>query len=72
MTGEATAKRRFIILAGLRFGGVALAFAGISIAMKRWIEPADVIGTLLIITGAFAVIVLPVLLARRWRTPPRP
>lgn len=70
MTDEALAKQRFIILAALRFGGVALAFTGISIVMKRWVEPADIIGTILIAVGAFEVIVLPVLLIRRWRTPP--
>lgn len=72
MIDEATARRRFITLAALRFGGVALAFIGISIIMKRWIEPADIIGTALMVVGAFDVIVLPVLLARRWRTPPQP
>lgn len=72
MTDEATAKKRFLTLALLRFGGVALAFTGISIVMKRWIEPADLIGTFLIAVGAFNVILLPVLLIRRWRTPPAP
>jgi hypothetical protein len=72
MNDEATAKQRFIILVALRFGGVALAFTGISIIMRRWIEPADIIGTILMVIGAFDVIVLPVLLVRRWRTPPQP
>ncbi len=72
MTDEALAKQRFIILAALRFGGVALAFTGISIVMKRWIEPADIIGTALIAIGAFEVLVLPILLVKRWRTPPAP
>jgi hypothetical protein len=72
MTDEQRARQRFIVLAALRFGGVALAFTGISIVMKRWIEPADIIGTLLIAVGAFDVIVLPVLLARKWRTPDQP
>lgn len=71
MTDETTAKQRFIILGALRFGGVALAFTGISIIMRRWIEPADIIGTALMVVGAFDVIVLPVLLVRRWRTPPQ-
>jgi len=72
MIDEATARRRFFILAAARFGGVVLTFTGISINMKRWIEPADIIGTLLMVMGAFCVIVLPLVLARRWRTPPQP
>ncbi|MBA3896799.1 MAG: hypothetical protein H0X36_06625 [Sphingomonadaceae bacterium] len=62
------AARRFFALGAIRLSGVVLAFAGISIVAKRWIEPADVLGTILIALGAFAVLVLPVLLARRWRS----
>lgn len=65
---EEQAKKRFFLLAGIRLSGVAIAFLGIAVVMKRLIEPADIIGTALIAIGAFEVIVLPVLLLRSWRS----
>lgn len=65
---EDQAKRRFFVLAILRFSGVALAFLGIAVVMKRLIEPADIIGTILIAVGAFDVLVFPTLLLRRWKS----
>ena len=65
---EEQAKQRFFLLAGIRLSGVVIAFLGIAIIMKRLVEPADIIGTALIAIGAFAVMVLPVLLMRSWRT----
>jgi hypothetical protein len=64
------AKKRFLALGLIRLTGVALAFLGIAIIMKRLIEPADIVGGVLIAFGAFDVMVLPVILLRRWRTPP--
>ncbi len=65
---EEQAKRRFFMLAAIRLSGVVVAFFGIAVVMKRLIEPADIVGTALIAVGAFEVILLPVLLLRRWRT----
>ncbi|MES2288656.1 MAG: hypothetical protein V4530_02875 [Pseudomonadota bacterium] len=65
---EDQAKKRFFTLVVLRFSGVALAFLGIAIVMKRLIEPADVIGTILIVIGMFDVLVFPTLLTRRWKS----
>lgn len=64
---EDDAKRRFFILAAIRFSGVALVFLGIAIIMRRLVEPADVIGFALMAVGAFEVVVLPLLLIRHWR-----
>ena len=66
---EDLAKRRFFTLALLRFGGVVLAFVGISIIAKRWVEPAEIIGGVLLAVAAVDVLLLPVILARRWRSP---
>lgn len=68
--GSDPARARFFILALLRFSGVVIAFVGIAIVMKRIVEPADIVGTALMAIGAFEVILLPTLLARRWRSPP--
>jgi hypothetical protein len=62
------ARKRFFTLVILRFAGVALAFLGIAVIMKRLIEPADVIGTVLLALGAFDVLILPTLLVRRWKS----
>jgi hypothetical protein len=72
MTDEDKSRQRFIVLAAIRFSGVAIAFLGIAVVMRRLIEPADIIGTALIAIGAFEVLVLPLLLVRRWRSPPAP
>ena len=64
---EEQAKQRFFLLAGIRLSGVVIAFFGIAVVMKRLIEPADIVGTALMAIGAFSVIVLPLVLLRRWR-----
>ena len=63
------ARARFLTLGLIRLGGVALAFLGVSIIAKRWIEPAEIIGGVLMFVAAVDVLVVPVLLAKRWRTP---
>ncbi len=61
------ARKRFFLLTMLRFGGVALAFVGISIIAKRWIEPAEIVGGLLLVVAIVDVVVAPTVLIRRWR-----
>jgi hypothetical protein len=63
------ARVRFFILGLVRLGGVVLAFLGISIMAKHWIEPADIIGGALIVMGAVEVLIVPRILARQWRSP---
>lgn len=63
------AATRFALLALARFGGAGLAMLGVAIIVRRLVEPADLIGTALLAAGAFATLVLPQLLARRWRSP---
>ena len=63
------ARSRFFILGLVRLGGVVLAFLGISIMAKRWVEPADLIGGALIVMGAIEVLVVPRVLAKQWRSP---
>lgn len=69
MTEPDPARARFFALGLIRLAGVALAFLGISILAKRWIEPAEVIGGLFLVMGAVNVLVLPLILVKRWRTP---
>ena len=66
------AKKRFFALGLIRLTGVALAFLGIAIIAKRLIEPAEIVGGILIALGIADVMVVPLLLVKRWRTPPNP
>ena len=63
------ARKRFLTLGLIRLAGVAFAFLGAAFIAKRWIEPAEIIGGLLIAIGAVDVLVIPIILAKRWRTP---
>lgn len=69
MTDPDPARARFMILNLIRLSGVALAFLGVTIIVKRWVEPAEIVGGILLFIAAFDVLVVPVLLAKRWRTP---
>ena len=66
---EDEAKKRFFTLAAVRLVGVATAFLGVAILTKRFVEPADLIGGALIAFGIFDVIVMPLMLLRKWRAP---
>ena len=67
---EDLAKKRFFTLAMLRFSGVISAFIGIAFISKRWIEPADVIGGLFLVNAIIDVLIVPPILAKRWRSKP--
>jgi hypothetical protein len=69
MTEPDPARSRFMILNLIRLGGVALAFLGVAIIAKRLVEPAEIIGGILLFIAAIDVLVVPVLLSKRWRTP---
>ncbi|CAN5241652.1 hypothetical protein BH09PSE3_BH09PSE3_13420 [soil metagenome] len=73
MTGQAPdpARARFFLLGLIRLGGVAIAFLGIAIMAKRWVEPAEIVGGAFMVIGAIEVMVVPMILARAWRTPKR-
>lgn len=65
---EDLAKRRFFTLALLRFSGVVLAFVGISIIAKRWVEPAEIIGGVLVALAMVDVLIVPTILVKRWKS----
>jgi hypothetical protein len=69
MTEPDPARARFFTLGLIRLGGVAIAFLGVAIIAKRLIEPAEIIGGLLLFIAAIDVLVVPLLLVKRWRTP---
>ena len=67
---ENRARSRFILLTVLRASGVALMLMGMGIMATRMIEPADFLGGLIFIAGMIDSLVVPPILARKWRTPP--
>lgn len=68
---DVLARNRFIAINAVRFGGVALVVLGTANIGKHWIEPADIVGTALLAAGAVSILIIPRLLARRWRSDAR-
>ena len=66
---EETARNRWAVIQALRLGGVALVLVGILIRYE--VIPAPMaVGFVLMAIGLIDVVLVPMLLARRWRTPP--
>jgi len=69
---KALARQRFFALAFLRFSGVIFALCGIAMMVGKLPivhgTNARYLGLFIALVGAFDVIVLPVFLARRWKS----
>jgi hypothetical protein len=63
------AKARFLIIQALRWAGAACIFIGLLVVNRR-IDWPELAGYLLILNGLADVFVLPMVLARRWKSPP--
>jgi hypothetical protein len=63
------ARDRFAILAGLRVGGIALMLLGLWSGLGGSVAGIYGIGTILMVGGVIGALVVPALLARRWRSP---
>lgn len=67
---DSLAKQRFMVLQVMRLFGVALFVFGIVII--RGIVPLPrVAGYVLAVVGIFDAFIMPVILARRWKSPPQ-
>lgn len=66
LTTEDIAKARFKRLSYIRIGGVMVALLGVAIAGDKIALP-HWLGVLLILIGAFDVLVFPTMLVRRWK-----
>lgn len=64
------ARARFIAIQALRWTGVAMVLIGL-LAMNGRIDLPRAAGYVLVTVGLFDVLIMPTLLARRWRTPRR-
>lgn len=66
---DTRARDRFAVLVGLRLGGAALMLVGLYLWLGGRIDGARDFATLLVVVGAVGALLVPRLLARRWRTP---
>lgn len=70
---DALAKKRFFAIAAMRIAGALLVLIGFVLIRGGWElagPPTDRwIGVALVLIGAFDFAVMPLLLARRWRSP---
>lgn len=67
---DTLAKQRFMIMQVMRLAGVALFVFGILIVMGMVPLPA-IAGYVLAVVGIFDAFMMPVILARRWKSPPQ-
>ena len=63
------ARARFFIIALVRWSGVALVMLGLLVVRRRIDLPA-VAGYGLLLVGIVDALIVPTLLARRWKSPP--
>lgn len=64
------ARQRFAVLSALRLGGVLAAMFGLLVVQDVVTLP-HAIGYVFVLLGLFGVFFLPLILARKWRTPKR-
>jgi hypothetical protein len=66
------AKARFLAITLIRWTGVGLVMLGLLITTGRVVLPPEirqVVGPALVLFGLFDALVMPTLLARRWKSP---
>lgn len=70
---DALAKKRYFAIVAMRLAGASLVLIGFVLIRGGWElagQPTDRwIGVALVLIGAFDFAVMPLLLARRWRSP---
>ena len=73
---DALAKKRFFALAAMRLMGALFIIAGFLLIRGAWAiagQPTDRwIGVAVVAAGVFDFAVMPLILARRWRSPKTP
>ena len=63
------ARNRFLAISLLRLAGALLVMFGLVEAAGRLPDVPPIAGMVMVLVGALAFAVVPLLLARRWRTP---
>jgi len=65
---DTVARNRWLVISALRLGGVAMVVIGILI-LRQILGGSALVGYGLLAIGLFDFLVVPLLLARRWRSP---
>jgi hypothetical protein len=68
VSSEDLARKRFLALTMIRFTGVAVALLGVAILAGKVDLPA-IAGFVLLAMGALDAMIMPLVLARRWKSP---
>lgn len=63
------ARRRFLVMQAVRLAGVVTVLAGMLIATGKLPVAPKLAGYLIMVVGFLDMAVMPLVLARRWRTP---
>ena len=66
---ENQVRNRFLVISLLRLAGALLVMFGLVIAAGRLPEVPRIVGIVAVLVGALDFALVPLLLARRWRTP---
>lgn len=64
------ARSRFMAITLLRVSGIVLMLFGMGVMGTGLIEPRDLVGGIIFVAGFIDGLIIPKLLARKWRTPP--
>ncbi len=65
-------RQRFILLSAMRAGGVVIMLLGLWLWFGEVIASGETVGPAIFIVGLIESMVLPAVLAAKWRTPPQP
>lgn len=68
LSAEDLARKRFLAMTLVRFAGVAMAFLGIAILAGK-VDLPMIAGFLFLILGAVDAMIMPLVLAKRWKSP---
>ncbi len=63
-------KKRFMAIQMMRLAGAALILFGVLISGGK-IDLPPLLGYVIVLAGIFDLLIMPRMLARRWRTPPQ-
>ncbi len=66
---DTLARNRFFVIAAMRLGGVAMLVIGLMVVAGRITAIPPVAGYALVLIGLADFLIVPRLLARRWRSP---
>lgn len=64
------ARARFMIITLLRLSGIVLMMLGMGIMATGKVEPRELVGGAIFVTGLVDALIVPRLLSRKWRSPP--